>query len=72
MGFRKRIGGYLILQRETEREPLHVHVFKDNEMIAKYDLVRGCFIREPGPRHRGRVLAALVQLGLIKDPEEVG
>jgi len=71
MGFRKKVGNYVILQRTTEREPLHVHVFRGREMIAKYDLVRGVFLREPPARHRGRVLAALVKLGLIAGPKEV-
>jgi len=70
MGFRKRVGGYVVLQREKEREPLHVHIFKDDEMIAKYDLVRGLFVREPPKRHRGRVLAVLASLGLIKEQKE--
>lgn len=71
MGFRKKVGNYVILQREAEHEPLHVHVFRDSEMIAKYDLIRGVFLREPPERHRGRVLAALSELGLIAGPKEV-
>ncbi len=65
MGRRRRAGGSIVSQRESEVEPPHVHVFRDGKMIAKFDLVRGIFIKEPSGRHRGRVLRALAMLGLI-------
>lgn len=50
---------------ENDHRPLHVHVFKDGRLVARYDLEHGCFMEGSDERHHGRVLSALEQAGLI-------
>lgn len=49
---------------ETDHRPLHVHVFKDRVLVARYDLEQKRFM-DGDVRHQGRILRALRQVGLI-------
>jgi len=61
-----RAGGFKIVQYQNDHPPLHVHVLRDDELVAKYDLERGrfMFLREG---FRGRVLRALELVGFIRE-----
>ena len=50
---------------ETDHPPRHVHVFKDRDQVARYDLEHGRFI-DGDTRHFGRIIQALRQAGLIR------
>jgi len=50
---------------ENDHPPLHVHVYKDKRLVARYDLEHRCFMDGSDERHYGRVLNALGAAGLI-------
>jgi len=50
---------------ENDHPPLHVHVFRDSRLVARYDLEHRCFMAESDERHYGRELNALREAGLI-------
>ena len=57
--------GYVIRMYGSDHPPLHVHVFKDGREVARYDLEHGAFLAGSDPRHHGRILRALREVGLI-------
>lgn len=38
MGLYLRVAGYLIRQFDSDHPPLHVHVYRDRRLVAKFDL----------------------------------
>lgn len=60
-----KAGGYTIVQYLNDHPPLHVHVFKDQRLVARFDLENLRFMTGTNKRHRGRVKKALKQVGLI-------
>lgn len=60
-----RASGYVMRMYQSDHPPLHVHVFKDGELLDRYDLEHGRFMDGTIGRHRRRVLAALRAVGLI-------
>jgi len=61
-----KAGGYVIRLYLHDHPPVHVHVFKDSREVARFDLERNQFMSGSEPRHEGRILAALRQVGLIE------
>jgi hypothetical protein len=62
---RWKANGYDIRIYRTDHPPLHVHVFKDGRLVARYDLEERKFMDGSVKRHEGRVKKALAQVGLI-------
>ncbi len=60
-----RFGGYVIRMYSNDHPPLHVHVFKDGRLVARYDLESGRFMPGSDERHAGRILRSLRRAGLI-------
>lgn len=60
-----KAGGYTIVQYLNDHPPLHVHVFRDHQLVARFDLVNLRFMDGTVKKHRGRVKKALKQAGLI-------
>jgi len=59
-------GGYLFRMYQNDHPPLHVHIFKDGKPLDRYDMENGKFMDETIGRHRGRVLRAMRDAGLIQ------
>jgi len=57
--------GYIFRIYQNDHPPLHVHIFKDGQQLDRYDLENGVFMDDSIGRHRGRVLAAMREVGLI-------
>jgi hypothetical protein len=57
--------GYVIVEFVGDHPPRHVHVYRDRELVAKFNLDNGRFMLVD-ERHRGRVLAALRAVGFAK------
>jgi hypothetical protein len=49
----------------TDHPPRHVHVFRGRRLVARFDLEGLRFMKGSDPRHTGRVLGALRQIGLV-------
>jgi hypothetical protein len=62
---RKRAGGYVIEIYKTDHPPLHAHIFKDGDLVGRFDLENKVFMAGTYKRHRGRMLRALHTAGLI-------
>jgi hypothetical protein len=60
---RWRANGYQIVQWAGDHDPPHVHVYRDQRLVAKFNLQAQVFMMVD-ERHRTRVLAALRQVGL--------
>ena len=60
-----RVGGYLLRIYSHDHPPLHVHVFKDGHLVAKYDLEGLAFMKLRAPRQQASILRALRRAGLI-------
>lgn len=58
-------GGYIICMYQNDHPPSHVHIFKDGRQLDRYDLENKVFMDGTVGRHRGRVLTALRNVGLI-------
>lgn len=58
-------GGYVIRLYANDHPPIHVHVFKDGVLVARYDLQNGRFMPGSEKRHFGRITKALRDAGLI-------
>lgn len=55
-----RVNGFKIRQHQTDHWPPHVHVFKDNDFVGRYDFGSDSWIE--GPYHaRAQANAALRQ-----------
>jgi len=65
MGFVKKACGYIIRKYDTDHPPLHVHVYRDGRLVARFDL-EGQMFMDVDPRHRRRVMKALRQCGLAR------
>jgi hypothetical protein len=52
-------GGYVIRLYLNDHPPIHVHVFKDGVLVARYDLQNNRFMEGSDERHSGRILKAL-------------
>ena len=46
---RWKVGGFVIVLYRHDHPPAHVHVWKDNEFVGRYDLEHHCWIE--GPYH---------------------
>lgn len=62
---RKKAGGYIIQIYKTDHPPLHAHIFKDGELVGRFDLENMVFMEGSVERHEGRVLKALKTAGLV-------
>lgn len=60
-----KAGGYVIRLYEGDHPPLHVHLFKERRLVARYDLEHGCFMPGSDIRHFGRIPGALRKAGII-------
>jgi len=69
MGFRKKAGGYVIIQWDSDHPPMHVHVYRDRVCVARFNLEDEEFM-EVDLKHRGRIIKALKKAGLLKDKSE--
>lgn len=58
-------GGYVFVAYATDHPPPHIHIFKDGQLLDRYDLENGEFMDGTIGRHRGRVLRAMRSLKLI-------
>ena len=62
---RKKAGGYFIQIYQTDHPPLHAHIFKDGELVARFDLENMVFMDGSDERHKGRVKKALADAKVI-------
>jgi hypothetical protein len=60
-----KVGGFVIRLYDNDHPPLHVHVFKDGSLVARYDLEHRCFMDGSDERFYGRIEKALGKAGLI-------
>ncbi len=60
-----KAGGYIIRLYAVDHPPLHVHVFKDGRLVARFDLEGQEFMPGSAPRHTGRIRKALKRAKLI-------
>lgn len=58
-------GGYVIRLYLNDHPPLHVHVFKDGKLVARYDVENHVFLLGSEARHFGRIKKALRDAGVI-------
>jgi hypothetical protein len=57
--------GYVIRLYMNDHPPLHVHVFKDEKLVARYDVENHVFLLGSEARHFGRIKKALRDAGII-------
>ena len=62
---RWKAGGYLILLYSNDHPPLHVHIYKNGRLVAKYDIENGTFMKLVTVRQKSRILAALRRAKII-------
>ena len=62
-----RSGGFLIRLYTHDHPPLHVHVFRDRHLVARFDIEGRRFMTLRNPRERAPILRALRKTGLIGD-----
>lgn len=60
-----KAGGYQIVQYAYDHSPAHVHVFLDDELLARVVIPSGEFLSLASKRHAGRIRKALRSIGLI-------
>jgi len=58
-------GGYVIRLYLNDHPPLHVHVFKDGKLVARYDVQNHVFLPGSEAKHFGRITRALRDAGVI-------
>jgi hypothetical protein len=58
-------GGYTFRLYQNDHPPLHIHIFRDNQQLDRFDLESGQFMDGTVGRHAGRVLQAMRDVGLI-------
>ena len=57
--------GFVIRLYEHDHPPLHVHVFRDGRLVARFDLENQEFMTLRSPRQRPSILRALRSAGVI-------
>lgn len=57
--------GYEIVWYAGDHPPVHVHIFRDGQLLDRYDLEHGVFMDGTIGRHMGRVLKALGSTPLL-------
>jgi hypothetical protein len=62
---RWKAAGYVFHIYAYDHPPLHVHVFKDGMLVARFDLEHQRFMEGSQRRHFGRIRRALQQLKLV-------
>lgn len=60
-----RRGGYVFVTWVGDHSPRHVHVYRDGRLVVKWDLDRGQAMEGAAPGRVRRLLAELVQEGLL-------
>jgi hypothetical protein len=58
---RWKAGGYLIEQHKSDHSPVHVHVSRDDVLLARVCIPSGNFLGGYSKRHAGRILKALAR-----------
>lgn len=58
--------GYIFRMYQNDHPPLHVHIFKDGKQLDRYDMENGKFMDGTVGRHKGRVLQAMQEVGLLE------
>ena len=54
----------MIVMYQADHPPKHVHIFRDNALLDRYDLEHGCFMDGTVGKHERRALTALESAGL--------
>jgi hypothetical protein len=60
-----RAGGYIFVTWIGDHEPRHVHVFKDGQFVAKWDLDNGVELEGRASRRVRRLIGRLQQEGRL-------
>jgi hypothetical protein len=62
---RIRRGGYVFITWKGDHAPRHVHVFRDDALVAKWDLKRGVSMFGDAPRRVRDLIDELEREGLL-------
>lgn len=60
-----RRGGYLFIAWKGDHSPRHVHVYKDGQLIVKWDIENWKPMRGRAPRRILRLIHELERAGLL-------
>ena len=60
-----RRGGYVFVTWVGDHSPRHVHVYRDGAFVVKWDLERGQAMEGAAPARVRKLLAELVEEGLL-------
>ncbi len=60
-----RRGGYVFVTWVCDHPPRHVHVYRDGRLVVKWDLDRGLAMEGSAPARVRKLLAELVEEGLL-------
>ena len=60
-----RRGGYVFVTWVGDHPPRHVHVYRDGRFVVKWDLDRGQAMEGSAPARVRKLLATLVEEGLL-------
>jgi hypothetical protein len=60
-----RRGGYVFLTWKGDHEPRHVHVYRDGELIVKWDLDNHMPMKGGAPRRLRRLIRELASIGKL-------
>lgn len=60
-----RRGGYVFVTWVGDHSPRHVHVYRDGRLVVKWDLDRGQAMEGAAPARVRKLLAELVEEGLL-------
>ena len=60
-----RRGGYVFVTWVGDHSPRHVHVYRDGKLVVRWDLDRGHALSGAAPARVLKLLAELVEEGLL-------
>jgi hypothetical protein len=60
-----RRGGYVFITRIGDHMPRHVHVYRDGELVVKWDLEKMRAMRGEGPARLIQLIEELEREGLL-------
>ena len=60
-----RRGGYVFLTWKGDHGPRHVHVYRDGELVVKWNLEAGKTMKGRAEFHLRRLIAELVREGVL-------
>lgn len=60
-----RRGGYVFLAWKGDHSPRHVHVYKDSELVVKWDLENWLPMKGKAPARVLRIIEELEEEGLL-------